>query len=89
MKIELEILARDLEDRNVIIEMRASLEAKISKLSEYAKNNMINEINRLRGNIEWLENKWVQEQNKRAVNLLSQSLNVGRSDLGDREWHDD
>lgn len=89
MKLELEILDSDLEDRKVIIEMRSALEERIEKLSEFSRNNLVNEINRLRGQIEWLENGWLKWQRERVLNKFSEAMNIDRQKLGDRDWHDD
>lgn len=89
MKFELEILDSDLEDRKKIIELRALFEIKIKQFSGFAQNNLVNEFNRIRGDIEWLENTWIKWQRERALNKLSEVLNVDRDKLGDRDWHDD
>lgn len=89
MKFEIEILDKDLEDRKVIIEMRAALEERIEKLSEFSRNNLVNQINYLRGSVEQVENGWLKWQRERALNKLSEVLNVERAALGDRCWHDD
>lgn len=89
MKFEIEIIDRDLKDREILIEMRSVIEERIEKLSEFSRNNLIDHINSLRGQIEWLENAWLKWQRERALNKVSEVLNFNRSRLGDREWHDD
>lgn len=89
MKFEFEILDKDLEDRAIIIEMRAAIEERIQKLSEFSKNNLVNELNALREESEWLENRWVMWQRDRVVNKLSEVLNADREMYGDSAWHDD
>lgn len=89
MKFEIEIIDRDLEDRATIIEMRSLIEERIQKLSEFSKNNLPNQINFLRGALENIENGWLKWQRERALNKLSEVLNVDRKRFGDREWHDD
>lgn len=89
MKFEIEILDKDLEDRAIIIGLRSLIEEKIQTLSDFSKNNLVKELNGLRGNIEWVENAWLKWQRERALNKLSEVLNVDRQRLGDRQWHDD
>jgi len=89
MKIEFEILESDIADRNVLIGMRADVEIQISRLSQYGRNTLFDELNALRGKIEWCENVWLRAQKERAINLLSQALNIKRYEHGDEEWRDD
>lgn len=89
MKFEIEILDKDLEDRAIIIGLRSLIEEKIQNLSDFSKNNLVKELNGLRGNIEWVENAWLKWQRERALNKLSEVLNVDRQRLGDRQWYDD
>lgn len=89
MKFEFEINDKDLEDRNFIIGMRVIIEEEIEKLSEFSRNNLPNEINHLRSALENVENGWLKWQRVRALNKLSEVLNVDRNRFGDREWHDD
>jgi len=89
MFIDIEILESDLQDRNILIEMRAEVEEKITKLSDYARNNLGQQLNWIRGDIERTESKWLEWQKERAINKLAEALNVGREKFGDREWRDD
>jgi hypothetical protein len=89
VKFEVEILDTDLRDRKVIIEMRSMVEKKMEELSDFARNNLPNEMNHLRSALEQVENQWLSWQRIRALNQLSLVLNVNRERFGDREWHDD
>lgn len=89
MNFEFEVFDDDLRDRELIIEMRAILESQIDKLGEFSKNNLVNQLNYLRSSIESVENKWLFWQRERILNKLSEVLNVDRSKLGDKCWHDD
>lgn len=89
MKFEFEILDKDLDDRKIIIEMRSDIEKRMEMLSEFSKNNLPNQMNHLRGAVEQMENGWLRWQRERALNKLSEVLNVDRKKMGDREWHDD
>jgi hypothetical protein len=87
MKYEFEILDKDLADRELLIGMRVLVEAEIEKLSDYARNGLLHKINDLRGALEYMENGWLFVQRDRALNKLSEVLNVSRIDLG-KEYHD-
>lgn len=89
MKIEFEILEADIADRNILIGIRADVEAQITRLSKYGRNTLFDELNALRGKIEWCENVWLSAQKDRAINLVSQALNIKRMEHGDEEWRDD
>jgi hypothetical protein len=88
MKFELEILDCDLEDRKKIIKIRSCVEEVLETFSDYAKSSLADEVNRLRGSIERVENEWIELQRRRFMNKLSEVLNVERDKLGDQEWHD-
>lgn len=89
MNFEFEVFDDDLRDRELIIGMWAILENQIDKLGEFSKNNLVNQLNYLRSSIEQVENKWLFWQRERILNKLSEVLNVDRSKLGDKCWHDD
>lgn len=89
MKYEFEIFESDLADRTILIEMRAAIEERIAKLSDFGRNTLVKELNELRGGIQWCENVWLHCQREKAVNKLSEVLNADRDRLGDKEWHDD
>ena len=89
MKFELEIFDQDLQDRALVIGMRDLIEGEIEKLSDFSRNNLVNQVNFLRGALEQLENRWLYWQKERLLNQLSQVLNVDRAALGDKCWCDD
>lgn len=88
MKVELEILEQDLNDRQIMIDLRNVVEDMLVKLTEFSKNNCANQINNLRSAIEQVENAWLFNQRTRMENKLSEALNVEVSRMGVREYHD-
>lgn len=89
MKYEFEILDADLEDRKKIILMKEQLRNWIDALSEFGQNTMFDSINRLRTNLEWCENEWLNCQREKSLNRLSEILNTDRSSLNETHWSED
>jgi hypothetical protein len=88
MKFEIEVLDSDLKDREILVEMQALIEEKMGQLSEFSKNNLGNEWNFLRGALENVENGWLKWQRERALNKLSEALNVERKKFVTMDWND-
>ena len=89
MKYEFEILDSDLEDRKRIIEMKEEIRKRIDGLSQYGQNTMSDPLIRLKRELEYCENAWLSTQRERAINKLSEVLNVDRVFLGERYWRED
>lgn len=89
MKYEFEILDSDLEDRRRVIEMKEDLRRRIDSLSQFGQNTMAESLLRLKKDLEWCETEWLFCQRERAINKLSEVLNVERKDLGERYWRED
>lgn len=86
MKYLFEILDSDLEDRKKIIQMKESLLDKIEELTEFGQNTMRVSLERVKDNLEWCENEWLRCQREKAVNRLSEILNIDRDRLGEKYW---
>lgn len=81
MKFEIEILESDLKDRDILREMRALLENSIQKLSAFARNGLVGELEELRSNIKWLDNWWLKTQRECLFNNFTQAVNEGKNSV--------
>jgi hypothetical protein len=89
MKFEFEIFDSDIEDRKKIIEMKEEIRKRIDELSDFGKNTMGRGLVALRERLEYCENEWLQCQRDKAMNRLSEVLNVDRASLKEKYWRED
>lgn len=89
MKFEIEILDRDLEDRQILSEMREFFDASIKKLSQYFVNEAQTDLENVKAKLEWVENEWLFIQRDRAINKMSEFLNVESKRLSAKEYEYD
>jgi hypothetical protein len=89
MKYEFEVLEIDLDDRKKIIAMKEELRRRINELSDFGQNTLVNEISRLKNDLERCESEWVLCQRERAINKLSEVLNANRASLSEMYVHDE
>jgi hypothetical protein len=88
MECTFEVLEADLEDRRKIILMKEELRSRIDGLSDFGRNTMHDSIKRLKSDLEFCEQEWLSAQRERALNRLSEALNIDRGALEERYWRE-
>jgi hypothetical protein len=76
MKIEIELLDRDFEDRKILGSLREMVLNHLEKLSDYGKNTIAYSRECILADIEGAENEWINCQRERVLNSFSQALNT-------------
>ena len=82
MKVEFNIEDSDLEDLAKIKEIRHYINEQIPEISEYGKNTLLNSLNRLIDDLQFMEDEWTLNQRKRIANLLSAHFNLTEAKRG-------
>jgi len=81
MKIEIDVRDADIQDKKILEDLKASFEAQISQLSDFAKQRIAHEIEQARVRLCVLSDKWGNVLCERAQEELNKVLKIEKKGI--------